>query len=88
MRVVVVYKGQRDYTRAVLEYLHDFERRTGHVLETLDPDTREGVSFTKSYDLLEFPVVVALSADGQLQNQWRGLPLPTINEVSYYVESN
>jgi len=27
---------------------------------------------------------VALDDNGQLQNLWRGLPLPTISEVSYY----
>jgi len=85
MRVVVLFKEQRDYTRAVYEYLHDFERRTGHVLETLDPDSREGAGFIETYDILEFPAILAISTDGRLQNQWKGLPLPTINEVSYYV---
>jgi hypothetical protein len=29
--------------------------------------------------------MLAISDDGRLQNMWRGLPLPTISEVSYYV---
>lgn len=87
MGVVVLYKEQRDYTRTVLEYLHDFERQTGHTLETLDPDSREGVGFAQAHDLLEFPAIVAVSDDGRALNQWVGLPLPTINEVSYYVKS-
>lgn len=85
MRVVVIYKEATDYARQVTEYLRDFERQTGHALETLDPETRDGVGFTGAYDIMEFPTIVALSDDGQLQNQWRGLPLPTISEVSYYV---
>ena len=85
MRVVVLYKEETDYARTVLDYLRDFERQTGHTLETLDPESGEGVGFCETYDILEFPTVVALSADGQLQSQWRGLPLPTISEVSYYV---
>lgn len=85
MRVVVLYKEETDYTRTVLDYLRDFEHQTGHALETLDPESGEGVSFCEAYDILEFPTVVALSDDGQLQTQWRGLPLPTISEVSYYV---
>lgn len=85
MRVVVVYKEQTDYAREVNDYLRDFERQTGHTLETLDPETRDGVGFCQAYDILEFPTIIALSDDGQLQNQWRGRPLPTISEVSYYV---
>ena len=85
MRVLVLYKEQTDYARQVSDYINDFKRQTGHELETLDPESPDGVSFCTTYDILEFPTLVALSDDGQLQNSWRGLPLPTISEVSYYV---
>lgn len=85
MRVVVIYKDQSDHAREVTDYLRDFARQTGHVLETIDPDTREGSSFCRVYDVVEYPSIVALSDDGQLQNLWRGRPLPTISEVSFYV---
>lgn len=85
MRTVVIYKDQTDYAREVIEYLNDFTRQTGHELETIDPDTKDGADFCRSYDIVEYPSVVALSDDGSLQNLWRGLPLPTISEVSYYV---
>jgi hypothetical protein len=85
MRVVVIYKEATDYARQVSDYIADFKRQTGHDLETMNPETLDGISFTRTYDILEFPTVVALSDSGQLQNQWRGLPLPTISEVSYYV---
>ncbi|MDB5161636.1 MAG: hypothetical protein JWM52_144 [Candidatus Saccharibacteria bacterium] len=82
----MVYKEQTDYARQVLDYLRDFERQTGHVLETIDPETATGVDFCKTYDLMEFPTMIALSDDGSIQNSWQGLPLPTISEVSYYVQ--
>lgn len=85
MRVVVVYKNESEYAREVLDYLRDFERETGHVLDTLDPDTREGSTFCETYDIVEYPTIIALSNDGVMQNIWRGTPLPTISEVSYYV---
>ncbi len=83
---MVVYKEQTDYARQVLDYLRDFEHQTGHVLETMDPESAAGVDFCKTYDLMEFPTMVALSDDGSIQNSWQGLPLPTISEVSYYVQ--
>jgi len=84
MRTVVVYKEQTDYARMVDEYLRDFERQTGHKIETMDPDTREGTMFCRTYDIVEYPSIVALDDNGQLQNIWRGTSFPTINELSYY----
>lgn len=85
MRVVAIYNDERDYTREVIDYLADFERQTGHTIESLDPDSAEGMQFCGTYDIVEYPTLIALSDDGSLQNMWRGRPLPTISEVSFYV---
>lgn len=85
MRVVVVSKQQTDYARQVDDYLFDFKRLTGHDLEVIDPESRDGINFCMAYDILEYPTLIAISDDGQVQNQWKGLPLPTMSEVSYYV---
>ena len=82
---MVVYKQETDYARRVDEFLGDFKRQTGRDLETLDPDTRDGSGFCETYDVVEYPTIIAISDDGQIQNQWKGLPLPTLSEVSYYV---
>lgn len=84
MRVVVVTKENTDYARTVSDWLRDFSARTGRDLEILDPESRDGISFCQTYDIIEYPTLIALSDDGVLQNLWRGLPLPTISEVSYY----
>jgi hypothetical protein len=88
MKVVVVYKRESDYARTVIDWLRDFTRQTGKTLEELDPDTREGASFCRTYDIVEYPSLVALDADSQVQNMWRGTMLPTISEVSYYVHED
>lgn len=85
MRVVVVYKEQTDYARQADSYMFDFKRLTGHDLEVINPETRDGIGFCETYDIVEYPTIVALSDSGQMQNMWRGLPLPTMSEVSFYV---
>ena len=85
MRVIVVYKYESDHAREVLDYLRDFSRQTGHTIEEIDPDTPDGTDFCRTYDIVEYPTMLALSDNGQLQNMWRGRPLPTISEVSFYV---
>jgi hypothetical protein len=85
VRTIIVYKDETDYARTVTDYLRDFKRQTGHDIETLNPDTADGADFCRTYDIVEYPSVIAMSDDGHMQNLWRGLPLPTISEVSYYV---
>lgn len=84
MRAVVIYKEESDHAREVIDYLADFVRQTGRELETVDPETADGAAFCRTYDIVEYPSIAALSDDGVLQNLWRGRPLPTIAEVSYY----
>jgi hypothetical protein len=86
MKVVVVYRNESDHARDVLDFLRDFERQTGHKLQTLEPDSAEGEMFCRAYDIVEYPTVIALSDDSVMQNTWTGLPLPTISEVSFYVQ--
>ncbi len=84
MRTFVVFKTESDHARAVITFMDDFRRQTGRTLETVDPETREGASTCRAYDIVEYPTIVAVDDNGILQTMWRGLPLPTISEVSYY----
>lgn len=86
MKVVVVYKEQTDYARQVTDFMADFKRQTGHDLEVMNPESPAGIDFTQTYDIMELPMLIAMSDDGVMQNTWVGLPLPTISEVSYYVQ--
>ena len=84
MRVVMVYKYESDHAREVLDYLRDVKRQTGYDIEEMEPETRDGAGFCRTYDIVEYPTLVALDDQGTLQHMWRGRPLPTISEVSYY----
>ena len=84
MKAYIVYKVESDHARAVTDFLRDFERRTGRKPELVDPETQSGSAFCRTYDIVEYPTIVATDDNGVLQNQWRGLPLPLIDEVSYY----
>lgn len=86
MSVLIVYKPVSEHAREVEEYLFEFERRTSKKLEIVDPETRLGADLCRVYDVVEYPTVLALSEDRQVRNMWRGLPLPLIDEVSYYVQ--
>ena len=84
MKVHVIYRDDSDHARAVIDFMRDYQRQTGRELETIDPDSAQGAQFCRTYDIVEYPSVIATSDNGVLQNLWRGLPLPLINELSYY----
>jgi hypothetical protein len=84
MRLVMVYREKSESRLAVETFLRDFEFQTGHKIETLSPDTRAGVEFTRAYDIVEYPTLLAIGPDGTPAQVWRGDALPTISEVSFY----
>lgn len=84
MRVVVVWREGYDYSRTVEDWIRDFTRRAGVDVESVDPGTREGESFCRSYDVVEYPTILALGEDGAVLAMWRGVMLPTFSEVSYW----
>lgn len=84
MKTLVVYKEHSEHARDVETFMHDFLRQTGTTLDTINPESPEGAQFCRTYDIVEYPTLVALDDEGRMQNMWRGRPLPTISEVSYY----
>lgn len=84
MKTYIVYKEESDHARAVIDFMRDFERQTGKQLEVIDPETRDGSAFCSTYDVVEYPTIVAVDDNGVLQNIWRGTNFPTISELSYY----
>lgn len=86
MSILVIYRSASEHARDVEEFMHDFEKRTAHKLETIDPDSPRGVDVCRLYDVVEYPTIIATTKDGQLRNTWRGIPLPLIDDVSYYVD--
>lgn len=83
MRVVCVYRDNEDYTRSVTEFIENIRRQTGHEVESLNPD--ENPEFCRTYDIVEYPTIIALDNQGSVLNLWRGRDLPLIDEVLFYI---
>lgn len=82
MRIVIVYREASEHRMAVESFIRDYRLRTGKDIETINPDTREGMSFCRLYDIVEYPTIIALMSDGSVYQVWRGAHLPTISEVA------
>ncbi|MDO4742373.1 MAG: hypothetical protein Q4A79_03330 [Candidatus Saccharibacteria bacterium] len=83
MRVICLFRDERDYTRSITDWLEDFYRQTGHEIEVMDPD--ENPNFCEAYDVVDFPTIIVLNDNGSVNASWSGTNLPLINEVLYYI---
>ena len=83
MRVVCIYRDNQDYSRTVSEWLENFYRQTGREIETMNPD--ENVGFCETYDVVEYPTILALGEAGDVRASWRGPNLPLMNDVLFYM---
>ncbi len=88
MRVIIIYRPNSDHARQVEEYIADFERfHPGENLETHNIDTPEGSRIAEVYGVMTYPAILALSNDGQVQQQWEGADkLPLMNDLAYYAQ--
>lgn len=84
MRIICVFRQRQDYSRFVNEWLENFYRRTGQKIETMDPD--KNVNFCETYEIIEYPTIIAIDDSGRVRAFWHGKSLPLINEVSYYLQ--
>ena len=88
MRVVIVGREFSDYNREVREWTREFFERTGIEPEELNPDSGEGESFCRSRDIVEYPtVVVEDEVRGAVVQDFRGAPLPAIDDIITYLIS-
>lgn len=85
---MIFYRDASEHGQAVREFLREFKRQTGKDLEEISPDSPRGIELCELYDIVEYPTLVATDNEGHMQQMWRGLPLPTISEISYYVVQN
>ncbi len=68
----------------VEDFASEFERYKSKRLELLSLETVEGADLARLYDVTIYPTVLAMAESGSLQRMWQGLPLPLMDELSYY----
>lgn len=88
MRVTILYRPDSEHARRVEEYIADFERfHPGSELQILNIDTPDGAHLAGLYGVMQYPAVLALKDDGQMQQMWEGVDkLPLMNDLAYYAQ--
>jgi hypothetical protein len=85
MKTAILYHPASEFSRAVEEYVRDFERQKSLVIELISLETREGAELATLYDIVKYPAVLVRRDSGELLKHWEGDPLPLMNEVAGYL---
>lgn len=85
MKVLILYRPNSEHSRIVEEFVHDYKvSYPDSTLELVSLDTREGSSTAALYDVVQYPAILVLQANGSLQKIWEGSTLPQFDEVASY----
>ncbi len=88
MKIMLLYKPHSEQARRTEGYIRDFNRfHPDAEIEVLDVDSREGAHLASLYGAMEYPTVIAVKDDGQMQQMWSGVDkLPLMNDLAYYAQ--
>lgn len=81
MKVIALYRPDSEFARIVEDYVRDYERKSGFVIELLSLDTADGSDMARLYDIVRYPALLALRDDAQLIQSWQGEMLPLMSEL-------
>lgn len=87
MKLLVLYRPNSDHGRMVEEFIHNYKDRNSGGVEALNIDSREGIAMATLYDIMDYPAILALRADGFVQKIWQGQELPLMDEVASYANA-
>jgi hypothetical protein len=85
MRLLILYRPHSDHGRMIEEFVREYQRRhQANHLEVLNIDTRDGSATASLYDIVQYPAIMVLQNDGNVQQMWQGDSLPLMEEVAAY----
>jgi hypothetical protein len=85
MRLVILYRPESEHGRVIEDFIREYQfRNSSRQLEVVNVDTREGIATATLYDIMQYPAIMVLQNDGQVQKMWQGNELPMIDEVASY----
>lgn len=88
MKVLILYRPDSEHARLVEEFIREYrQRHVSDQLEVLNIDTREGGATATLYDIMQYPAILVVQVDGNVQKVWQGDSLPLMDEVASYAQA-
>lgn len=88
MRLLILYRQNSEHEGIVDGFVEEYKRRDNSArIELINVDSREGIALATLYDVVEYPAILVLQGDGQVQKIWQGSSLPLLDEVASYINA-
>lgn len=84
MRVLILYHERSEHGGLVSDYVVEFKKYKRKTIELISLETAQGDDLAVLYGISQYPAVLVTSDNGTMQRLWQGLPLPLMDELSYY----
>lgn len=88
MKAIILYHPKSEHGGLVEDFAKEFERYKRKKIDLVSVETIEGADLAKLYGIIAYPAVLAKSDEGALQRLWQGGPLPLMDELAYYANSD
>lgn len=85
MKAVALYHPEGEYSTAVEDFAKNLKSRSGLDMELVSLETKEGSYKAQVYGVTEYPAVLVLTDEGNMQKLWQGSQLPLVDEVASYL---
>jgi hypothetical protein len=88
MRAIFLYHPNSDHAGMVADYAREFQNYKRKEMELTSLESVEGADLAELYGVTVYPAILVMSNNGSLQHMWQGTPLPLMDELSYYIQTD
>jgi len=85
MKAIALYHPNGEHSTSVEEFTKNLKTRSGLDIELVSLETKEGSYKAQVYGVTDYPAVIVLTDDGNMQKLWQGSQLPLLDEVASYL---
>jgi hypothetical protein len=86
MKVIFLYIPKSDHGTQTERYAEELKKFYPEIeISLIDAESRDGVSISGLYDILQFPALVVVDQDMKLQKAWLGTMFPAMDQVKSYL---
>lgn len=85
MKLYIIYHERDEYSSAVENFAKECERLTDRKIEKYIVESADGADKARLYDVTDYPAILVVGDDGQLNRGWQGGNLPLVSEAIGYL---
>lgn len=87
MKLRILYHPNDERSTEVENFVDECKRVSSKDIELISLETPEGASVGDVYGVVNYPALLVVRDDGQLNKGWQGPSLPSVNEVVGYLNN-